>query len=191
MQRAQVSGQDCFHQAETRVSPSLWTTWCTAPVWPTQHTHPLCVPQHSKHIKGGLCSKLSGIHCPMCRQQQHHHCSPLLHLYRASCLCSSIQPLLLFPTYHKICLLKNSPLCQVDRLVQVDLQGIDKTDAKDKGSYPRLMADMGQWYPLFMLTGGVHSPWKGLCCASRITLDGGNTSTFIRPTSCNSPSRNW
>lgn len=31
----------------------------------------------------------------------------------------------------------------MDRLVQVDLQGIDKTDAKDKGSYPRLVADMG------------------------------------------------
>lgn len=36
---------------------------------------------------------------------------------------------------------------------------------------------------LFMLTGGVHFPWKSLCCASRITLDGGNTSVFIRPTS--------
>lgn len=123
--------------------PRLWTTPCTAPVWPTQHTPPLCVPQHSKHIKGGLCSKLSGIHCPMCRQQQHHHCSHFFHLYWTSCLCSSLWPLLLFPTYHKFCLLKNSPLCQVDRFAQMDLQDTDKTDAIDKGSCPRLMADMG------------------------------------------------
>lgn len=202
-----LTSQGYLHQRTTGVSPSpmpthgplnlpthsssLTHTPCSTLVWPTA----LASTLKAGHALNFLVAIVQNAGSSMITTASTYFTTieqvPCAHPYSPCCCFTVLNRSACFFKIKSICL---RHCVRWADLFHKDLQGIDKTDVKGKGSYPRLMAptwdaaSSALYVSFFMLRRAVGSrnylPQKTiLCCASKMMLNGGNNTGSIKPAS--------